>query len=73
MSFHLQNGSIKDHFEDQHGRKLTRGDIVDNTIIRYVERDPVRLKLLEALIIKFENPELNHQDTGQKRILMLYS
>lgn len=73
MSFHLQNGAIKDHFEHQHGRKLTRSDIVDNTIIRYVERDPVRLKILEALIIKFEKPEINLQDTGHHRILVLYS
>ena len=70
---HLQNGSIQDHFLESHQRKITRTEIVDSTHIRYIEHDPIRLKLLEALVIHFENPGLNHQDTGQKRILMLYS
>ena len=69
---HLQQGSIKEHFIETHQRKITRTEIVDNTNIRYIEHDTHRLKKLEALIIKFENPSINNQDTGNTRILSLF-
>ena len=31
-----------------------------------------RLETLEALIIRFEEPVINRQDTGEKKILKLY-
>ena len=42
------------------------------TKARYYERDVRRLGILEALIIRFEEPELNKQDTGTVRLLKLY-
>ena len=42
------------------------------TKIRYQERDKNRLEILEALIIHFEDPEINKQHTGKIRILKLY-
>ena len=69
---HLQDGSIKEHFSQIHGRKITRKEIVDNTIVRYFERCTSRLRILEALVIKFERPALNNQDTGTKRTLHLF-
>ena len=72
LSMHLQDGSIKEHFSQIHGRKITRKEIVDNTIVRYFERCTSRLRILEALVIKFERPALNNQDTGTKRTLRLF-
>ena len=73
LSLHLQNGSIKEHFRVAHNCKISRVEIVENTIIRYIERDTHRLRLLEALVIAREAPRLNAQDTGLSRTLLLYS
>ena len=73
LSGHLQKGAIRDHYEQNHGRNVTRTEIVDNTIIRYVEHDVNRLQLLESLLIKFERPHINLQDTGFNRVLTLFT
>ena len=72
LSFHLQNGSIKEHYASVHQSKITRTEIVENTTIRYFERDLTRLRILEALIIKQEVPIINSQDTGFSRTLRLF-
>ena len=72
LSYHLQNGSIKNHFLEKHQRRITREEIVTWTSSRYCERDTRRLEFLESLIIRFEDPELNKQDTGKRRILRLF-
>jgi len=72
LSYHLQNGSIKNHFAEKHHRKITREEIVNGTTIRHFERDTRRLEILESLIIRFEDPELNKQETGRKRKLKLF-
>ena len=58
--------------DQKHGRKITRQEIVDNTSIRYIENDVHRLKLLESLLIHFEKPSLNEQQTGSHRMLALF-
>ena len=72
MPLHIQNGAIRKHFEEKHGRNISRQEIVDGTKARYYERELHRLEILESLIIRFEDPELNKQDTGKKRILKLF-
>ena len=72
LTLHLQNGAIKIHCEEKHGRKPTRKEIVEMTKARYYESDIQRLETLEALIIRFEEPVINRQDTGKKKILKLY-
>ena len=72
LSFHLQKGAIRTHYEQCHGRNITREEIVDMTKARYYERDFRRLEILEALIIRCEDPEINKQDTGKCRVLKLY-
>ena len=73
LSGHQQHGSILDHFTESHGVRITRSQIVDNTRIRYTEQDPIRLKILEALVIKFESPSINSQlEAGVSRILKLF-
>lgn len=72
LTLHLQNGAIKIHCEEKHGRKPTRKEIVEMTKARYYETDTQRLQTLEAIIIRFEEPVINRQDTGKKKILKLY-
>jgi hypothetical protein len=72
LSQHLQHGAIREHFENVHNCRPTRLDLVNNTNIRYIERDHQRLLTLESLIIKFEGPIVNQQDTGFSRVLHLF-
>ena len=72
LSYHLQNGAIKDHFMQKHKRKITREEIVDCTRSRYFERDTLRLEILESLLIRYEDPEINKQETGKRRKLLLF-
>ena len=72
LSFHLQKGAIQKHFESAHGRPITRDEIVSMTKARYHVRDVRRLEILEALIIRLEDPEVNKQDTGKVRFLKLH-
>ena len=72
LTFHLQKGAIRSHFESCHGRNITRAEIVDMTKARCYQRDVRRLEILEALIIQREDPEINRQDTGKVQILKLH-
>jgi hypothetical protein len=72
LSFHLQNGAIKEHCLAKHGSMITRKEIEMYTSIEYVEREVYRLEILEALIINAGNYEINRQNTGKIRILKLY-
>ena len=72
LTLHLQNGAIKKHCMEIHGRKPTRDEIVQMTKARYYEQDFQRLETLEALIIKSEEPVINRQDTGKIKILRLF-
>ena len=42
------------------------------TKARYYQNDYRRLEILEALIIHFEDPVLNQQETGKKKVLKLF-
>ena len=72
LTYHLQNGAIKMHVQQKHNRKITREEIVAMTKVRYTVNDPRRLEILEAIIIQFEDPDINKQETGKTRILKLY-
>ena len=72
LTLHLQKGAIRTHCEEVHGRKPTRKELEEMTKARYYENDVQRLETLEALIIRFEEPVINRQDTGKKKILKLY-
>ena len=56
----------------KHKRKITREEIVDCTRSRYFERDTLRLEILESLLIRYEDPEINKQETGKRRKLLLF-
>ena len=69
----LANGAFKDHQLTRHNSNLTRKNIVCNTVIIGKHGDIVRLLIHEALLIKFKDPNLDRKDTGNSRILQLYS
>ena len=72
LTMHLANGAIKDHQSTRHNSNLTRENIVCNTVIVRKHGDIIRLLIHEALLIKFKDPNLHRQDTGNSRILQLY-
>ena len=73
LTMHLNNGAINDHTLSVHRSSLSRANIVDNTKVLCRQRDTFRLLVHEAILIKFRNPTLNRQDTGNTRILELYA
>ena len=72
LSYHKSNGAIAQHSLQIHGRQVTRVELVNNTEIRYIIPDRRRLETLESLLMKYEVPEINKQDTEIKRTLHLY-
>ena len=73
LTMHLTNGAIKEHQLARHQSNLTRDNVVGNTKTLRKHGDTIRLFIHEALLIKFRDPNLNRQDTGNTRTLQLYS
>ena len=73
LTYHLQNGSIKDHENACSKLKLTRPKIVQNTKILYKLNDFHKLAVMEAILINFREPALNDQETGKHKTLKLWS
>ena len=61
LTLHLQQGGPKEHLQTIHGRSLDRETIVNQTEIIAAEKDPRRLAILEAVIIKEMHPSINRQ------------
>ena len=61
LTCHLSDGAPLLHFQDYHNQQLHRNTIEDNTKILIKENDHRRLKILEALYIQNNNPNLNRQ------------
>ena len=72
LSLHLQNGAIKLHSINIHKEKMSRVRIVENTKVKYREQNQLRLEVLESILILFEKPEINKQETGKQRKLSLF-
>ena len=70
---HLTNGDIKEHQLARHQSNLTIDNVVGNTMILQKHSDTIRLFIHQAFLIKFRDPNLNRQDTGNTRTLQLYS
>ena len=69
---HLNNGGPLQHAATVHNQKLTRENLVNNTIIIHHENYFKKLNILEALAIKNSNPSINSQCTGSDRVLQLF-
>jgi hypothetical protein len=76
---HLQSGAIMNHHKRFHmsdnpelSTPLTRDLLVNNTRVLHRINDSNRLSIVEALIIKNRNPNINKQNTGICRTLFLF-
>ena len=59
---HSRNGSIKNHLQKKHTiRRVERKILLDATTVLARCPEKRRLKLMEALLIKSEKPEINSQ------------
>ena len=52
---------------------LNRNKLLDNTKIIYKINNNNKLEILESILIKIEDPEINKQETGKHRILQLWT
>ena len=71
LTMHLQNGAIRKHYEITHDRVPTRKILEENTKIIHRNNDKYRLLIMEAILIRDKNPDINRQDTGLIRTLKL--
>ena len=70
ITMHLQDGAPKRHTHQDHGKKLTRTMMVENT--RILARCPQRskLKVLEAVYIRDKDPIVNRQQNMRGTLLL---
>ena len=73
LTMHLASGGPKQHHQEIHHATLTRMELVNNTKIIWIERDTYRLSILESLLIKKVEPNINNQMTGPHKTLKLFS
>ena len=59
ISCHGQEGAIFQHFTEKHNRRPTRQELIHSITIVGQADDALRLRYLEALIIKDKKPSLN--------------
>ena len=71
LTLHLQQGSILEHFRQQHNIKLTRKIIVENTKIIEQSSNRKMLEIKEALLILKNKPTINKQFDNFTNILKL--
>ena len=71
LTMHLQGGGPMTHTLSDHGRKLQRSDLVDNTKILTKCSQSRKLKVLEAVYIRDKDPSINRQQ-NMRGTLWLY-
>ena len=71
LTMHLVAGAPKLHTEVTHKCKLTRDMLVNGTKIIYKDNNFHKIAIMESLLIKKYEPEINRQDTGRSRTLLL--
>ena len=72
LTMHLQFGSILNHYECIHLKKLTRKELEEGVSILTSESDSFRLKIKEALYILLMRPAINKQFDKFPQILHLF-
>ena len=73
LTYHGQNGSILNHFQESHNCKPTREQLTANTVIVTRESDRYKLCIKEALVILNTKPLINKQFDNFSNILKLYN
>ena len=73
LTYHLQQGSMKEHVRQSHGKELTRKDLKNNTRVVMKLSDKTRAQVYEALTIVKLKPDVNSQRYNFLNPLRLYS
>ena len=68
----VQHSSIKKHHSLVHKQKVGYKDILENTRILVRSNFKQDLLIAEALLIKFEKPQLNNKEEGSTKILSIF-
>ena len=61
LTFHMQQGAIKNHLKKTHNINISRQDLNTNTTIIARNNNATKLRCLEAVLIKEILPEINIQ------------
>ena len=72
LKSHTYNGSIKKHYEETHGIKVSNEQLINNTTIIAKAPDKYRLTIKEALLISQHAPVINSQFENFARTLKLF-
>ena len=72
MTMHAQQGSIREHNEERHKKRIRTAEILETTEVLHRSQDRMELLIVEALVIKGEKPPLNNQREGEVRILKIF-
>ena len=72
LTMHLQTGGPSLHARNEHGGKITREELVQNTTILARESNYRRLRILEAAYIYQKMPSLNDQ-MDHRGIITMYN
>lgn len=72
MTFHAQNGSIKEHNNVQHNKKSVTKDLLNNTKILGAFPNKQELIIAEALMIKQHKPTINSQQEFSSTTLHIF-
>ena len=72
MTLHAQHGGIISHHKDVHQIKTRTADILNHISVIFRASEKMDLLIAEALFIKEQNPPLNNQREGEKRVLSVF-
>lgn len=72
LTAHGQNGSIHEHFLNEHNRKPTRTELTENTSIICRATNRHKLAIKEALLILNHAPSINKQFDNFSNILKIH-
>lgn len=73
ITYHLQDGAVKDHLSHSHKASLTRQHLEDNISVIKEIKDYQRLIMYEALTIMKLNPTINRQKDNFYNPLKLFA
>ena len=73
LTSHAQNGSILNHFKQEHHIKPTREQLTENTKILSKSNDRLRLAIKESFFILDSKPEINKQFDNFTNVLKLHN
>ena len=72
ISQHYYSGAIKLHYQENHGRAISKEEMLINTKVLRRNRNADSLRLIEALLIKDECPLINRKDEGITKTLRIF-